>query len=512
MPNKTNTGTSCGNRDNKGSVKQRNETGIDGSPENIEVSQYYSEHGHDINIKNSIEKGDYLRALEGLKNMESYSHEPAFIYTLESQCLISLGRYIEARERASVAMDIMPDYIPALGSFAIASVNLAEFDDAFSAYMTALSIEPHDPESHAFLAELHLKMQNPENAMKEAKLALSEQKNNIRANNVIVSIEKSRGNYNSYIDSIVAAYRNTGMEEYIIALIDFLLSADRDWEALKIAKTFSRLDPSSTRFGDKLAHIYLAEGKFSRADHVYKTLIELNDNYESAMLYMSFLAETQMYGDLLNGIDRYIGKYGDREGLLYLKYYALSETGKNRNAVEIIKQLYSRNPHSPVYATAYAVELAIVGDYSNAISIIENIGEASMINDVFSAMFTVYLLAGRKDDALQSAMNAMASDSGNDFLISFPWDVIRGFLSKGLNKYAGKFVEWLLQNSEGEMLDIATIYSAGMHAITENYAIASRILDGIDGRKRYELAMMVKNLQGGEIKDFLEWYMKRHTR
>ena len=39
---------------------------------------------------------------------------PAFIYTLESQCLISLGKYTEAREMASKAMGITPDYIPAI--------------------------------------------------------------------------------------------------------------------------------------------------------------------------------------------------------------------------------------------------------------------------------------------------------------------------------------------------------------------------------------------------------------
>ncbi|WMT50713.1 MAG: hypothetical protein RE471_06960 [Ferroplasma sp.] len=255
MPNKSDVGPPCKNHGNSG--RRRNICRIESSAENMEVAQYYSEHAQDIDIKTSIEKGNYMDALEGLKLLETGSKEPAFIYTLESQCLISLGRYAEARERASMALDIIPDYIPAISSFAIASVNLAEFDDAFNAYMTALGITPQGPESHAFLAELHLKMQNPENAIKEAKLALRDQKNNIRANNVIVSIEKSSGDYYSYLDSTIAAYRNTGLDEYIIALIDFLLHVSRNTDALRIAKAFARRDPSSTLIGDKLAHIYI---------------------------------------------------------------------------------------------------------------------------------------------------------------------------------------------------------------------------------------------------------------
>ena len=245
MPNKSDAGPYCGNHGN--SRSRRNICRIESSAENIGVSQYLSDHAIDIDIKSSIEKGNYMDALEGLKRLEANPKDHAFIYTLESQCLISMGRYTEARERASLAIDIIPDYIPAISSFAIASVYLGEFDDAFQAYMTALAIEPHDPESHAFLAELHLKMQNPENAIKEAKLVLRDQKNNIRANNVIVSIEKSRGDYNSYLDSTLEAYRNTGMDEYIIALVDFLLHVNRNTDAIKIARTFAGLKPSSTR-------------------------------------------------------------------------------------------------------------------------------------------------------------------------------------------------------------------------------------------------------------------------
>lgn len=511
MPNKSDTGTPCANHGKKNPGGHRNESRMDISVENMEVSQYYSEHAQDTNIKIAIEKGNYLEAIEGLKLMEVNSTDPAFIYTLESQCLISLGKYTEAREMASKAMGITPDYIPAISSFAIASVNLAEFDDAFSAYMTALAIEPHDPESHAFLAELHLKMQNPENAMKEAKLALRDQKNNTRANNVIVSIEKSRGDYNSYLDSTLEAYRNTGMDEYIIALVDFLLHVNRNTDAIKIARTFAGLKPSSTVLGDKLAHIYMIEGKLSRADRIYKTMMELNNNYESSMLYLSFLAETERYEDLNRDIGGYINKYGDKDGFLYLKYYGLSVTGDHRNAMEVIRSLYSRNRNSAVYAMAYAMELTVDGNYANAVDLIENIKPAFLVNDIYFSMFTIYLMAGRNDDALESAKNGMRSDSENSFLISFPGDVISGFISKSLRGYAEKFVEWLLQNSEGEMLDIATLYSAGLHAITDNYAMAYRILDGIEYRKRNGILNMVKDLQQGEIKEFLASYLKRHS-
>ncbi|WMT50714.1 MAG: hypothetical protein RE471_06965 [Ferroplasma sp.] len=256
----------------------------------------------------------------------------------------------------------------------------------------------------------------------------------------------------------------------------------------------------------------MINGKLSSAEGIYKTMKEINNNYESAMLYLSFLAETEQYGDLNRDIDLYINKYGDMEGLLYLKYYGLSVTGNHRNAIEIIKSLYTRNPNSPVYATAYAMELAINGDYANAIGLMENIKSAFLANDVYFSMFTIYLMAGRNDDALESARNAMASDSEDSFLISFPGDVIQGFISRGLRDYAEKFVEWLLQNSEGEMLDIATIYSAGLHAIADNYAMAYRILDGIEYRKRIGLVAVVKDLQQGRIKEFLESYLKGHSR
>ena len=54
-----------------------------------------------------------------------------------------------------------------------------------------------------------------------------------------------------------------------------------------LERTF-RIKLSSTVLGDKLAHIYMIEGKISRADRIYKTMMELNNNYESSMLYLIF--------------------------------------------------------------------------------------------------------------------------------------------------------------------------------------------------------------------------------
>ncbi len=51
MPNKSDTGTPCANHGKKNPGGHRNESRMDISVENMEVSQYYSEHALDIIAK-----------------------------------------------------------------------------------------------------------------------------------------------------------------------------------------------------------------------------------------------------------------------------------------------------------------------------------------------------------------------------------------------------------------------------------------------------------------------------
>jgi tetratricopeptide (TPR) repeat protein len=463
-----------------------------------------------VKVNMLMEIKDYHGALKELQAMETMEPDPAFLYSMESQCLICLGRNDEAVRAADKALMQDSYYLPAYSSKAFALMNMGFLNEALETYSDAVRLNPTDTESHAFLAELHLRMDNPDSAEKEAKQAINLQKDNIKANNVLVSIARSGGDIEEYIKSLIKAYANTLKEEYIIHLTTCLWDAERTDDAGKIAEKFYKLWPANIAFVNNLAHIYLLENRIDKSEKIYNDLIGMNNNSHTNIQYITFLNEAERYSEVLRKVDQLIDKYPDEEGFLYNKFYALSRTGDHRNAIIIIRKLYSLRIDSSFYAIEYSLEMAYLENFTESIRILKRMEVKYEGVDLFAALWAVYSMMNEPEMAMEYAIETMENGADDNFLISFPGEVIESFLDRGWFSYAADFIKKLIEETEGEVRDICIAYRACLLA-TDNYDKGREALQEIGNNEkvRYILSNILKfdNLQ---IKNFIKRYINEN--
>ncbi len=460
-----------------------------------------------VKVNLLVEMKNYHGALKELQAMETMDPNLSVIYCLESQCLLNLGRNDEAIQAADKSLKYDHSYFPAYSNKATALMNMGFLSDAIETYYEAIKLNPEDADSHAYLADLHLKMGNFASAGEEANLAIKMQSDNITANNVLISIAKSTGNVESYIKSLSNAYLNTFDEEYILQLTNCLYVSGRIVDAKKIAERFYKMYPNNIGFLDNLARIYLLENRFDRSEKIYNYFLLANNNLYANLRYITFLNEAEKYSEVLKKVDKLIKKYPDSEGFVYNKFYALSLTGDHKNAILIIKGLYTQNPHSIFYAIEYAIEMIFLGNYTESLRVLNSLEGKNNIPELFIALWTVYLLMNEPEASTKYAIEAIKNMVDDDFLAEFPEQVIDSYLDIGWVSESLDFIDKIIEMTEGELRDICIACKACLLG-TDNYGEGHKALQGIgDNAKIRHILYNILKFNNPAVKNFIKMYM-----
>ena len=461
---------------------------------------------HYIKVNLLIERKDYAGALKELHAMENLTTDKAPIYSLESRCLISLGKNFEAVGKADEALEHNRNYMQAYENKLIALKNMGLINDAFDVYYSALKVRPQDAESYAVLSELHMEMKNFDAAHESAKKAINIEKDNIKANNMLVSIARFDGGIEDYTKALSDAYVNTHYEGYIVQLTNCLYESGNRDDAIKIAEKFYKINPGNMNFAHNLAHILVLENRIQEAGKVYKNSIRLHNNEFTNLQYITFLNETEQYAAVLKNVDELIERYPDNDGFLYNKFYALSRSGDHKDALIIIKLLYSQNKDSILYKVEYALEMALIGNSDESLRILENFEELYIDPWISMSLWSLYSMLNQYGRANEYAIMAMENWVGDDFLDSFPLEVIETYLEKGWKTHAIEFIDALIERTEGELQDIC-IACKGCILGIDDYDKGRDILEQIGAAEKIRYLLLFKlKFANVEINNFINRY------
>ncbi|WP_048074082.1 tetratricopeptide repeat protein [Ferroplasma acidarmanus] len=461
---------------------------------------------HYIKVNLLIERRDYEGALKELHVMEKLVPDKASVYSLESRCLINLGKNFDAVGKADEALEHDRNYMQAYENKLIALQNIGLINDAFDVYYSALKVDPQDAESYAVLSELHMEMKNFDAAHESAKKAINIEKDNIKANNMLVSIARVDGGIEDYIKALSDAYVNTHYEGYIVQLTNCLYESGNREDAVKIAEKFYKINPGNMNFAHNLAHIFILENRIQDAGKVYKNSIKLNKSEFTNLQYITFLNETEQYAAVLKNVDELIARYPDNDGFLYNKFYALSRGGDHKDALIIIKLLYGQNKDSILYKVEYALELALTGNSDESLRILENFEELYIDPWISMSLWSLYSMLNQYDRANEYAILAMENGIGDEFLGSFPLEVIETYLEKGWKIQAIKFIDALIERAEGELQDIC-IACKGCILGIDDYDKGRDILEQIGSAEKIRYLLLFKlKFTDVEINNFINRY------
>lgn len=398
--------------------------------------------------------GKYDLALTEFKAMEAFEHDIAYVYSMESQCLLNLGRNEDAVNAADQALFQDSSYIPAYKNKAVALLNVGFINDALKTYSDAVKLNSEDAASHVSIAEMHMILFNFNAAEKEIKIAIKLDRSNNDANRIMVLLAKSRGDMKMYVKSLFNAYFNTGNEKYITDLTSFLLHIGKNQDAVKIGEKFYRIDPENIKLAENLAHIYVNENKILQARKIFEDLIMQNNDIKINIDYITFLNKEEQYQEVLKIVDSLMKKYPENEEFIYNKFYALSRTEDHENAILIIQKLYNNHHDSIFYLTEYAVELAYFGNYTRAINLLKEKENNCECKDLFLALYTIYVITGDYRLSTAYAIKAFKSEADDNFLITLPEQVIDDYLQRNWYSQALNFINKLIDETEGELKEI----------------------------------------------------------
>jgi len=234
-------------------------------------------------LKETSDMGAYLAFLQG----------QALVYQRDEDPLRQSLRFFDQ------AVEKDPNFSRAYASAARAYIRLGE--EGFIAWLEAIksgraaaekarSISPDLAEAHALLAELAFMADDPiEFQEKEAKRALELNPNLAEAHDVLGQLAGMKGDLNSYVSHIEAAYQLDPLSPLTIRYLGrAYFNSGRVEEAMEHWKRTLHLDPLNSYRG--MADYYIVKGDLEKAGVMIKEMERINPTNEATYLNRGYLA------------------------------------------------------------------------------------------------------------------------------------------------------------------------------------------------------------------------------
>lgn len=246
-------------------------------------------------IASALQAGDYTHARELAERALKKSPRDARLWTLDAVALVRLGEANKARAAFRRALEISPDYVPALEGAAKMEFE-AENGDATPFLRRILKVRPDDQTSHAMLAVIAFRQGDCEaareeyarshpgatqeiQALEEFGACLVKQKRTLESAPVFERLrELQPGNEKALYDAAVVQFL-VGRYNSVITMLGPTLTETSDTDALELLgeayeavsdtnravaslRQAIAINPNVTRYYGDLAYIFLAHRDF----------------------------------------------------------------------------------------------------------------------------------------------------------------------------------------------------------------------------------------------------------
>ena len=210
-------------------------------------------------------------------------------YVWWSFLLTLRGRTEEAVDKAREAVGIAPDSAPALAALCMAldwDAGVGEEDklqEALSACLTAVDLEPSYAEAHAYLAEVYADLGQKKTALETARLAVTLNDSSPFVHRDLgYALEKNRKYREAVAEYQRASQLHPRLAQPYIDLGRIHLSHNRYKDGLAAYEKATVVDPSSARAYDALGWAYFQTGDYRRAVVVFEKAVEADPTLAEA--------------------------------------------------------------------------------------------------------------------------------------------------------------------------------------------------------------------------------------
>lgn len=183
------------------------------------------------------------------------------------------GNYERAREIAADLAARQPDNLTFLNLLAAAQANSGDLAAARAGYQRIVQLNPDFRPAQINLAHLDLREGHGEQAAARLNGLLEKEPENTRLLFELGKVEQGRGNRDAAIRLLEKAHQLNPRAKYpALRLIDLLIAADRDPQALTVARTLRSGLPDDVQVLEALGRSYLAAGDRDNAMQTFRQM------------------------------------------------------------------------------------------------------------------------------------------------------------------------------------------------------------------------------------------------
>ncbi len=216
--------------------------------------------------------GDLEKALKNMQRAVLIDPRLSEAQRVLAEIYAQQGKESKAKGRLAYALQMRPDYYPALAAGARLARDGGRLDQARDLYERALTVRPWDLEARYQLGKTMWDAGDADDAFREMSRVVQKRPRDVRARRVLVLIHASRGD-----------------------------NADLVSELEQVAA----LDPTDEPTRMDLAAAYAAMGRVDRAIAAYRGIVDRNPQQAQAMKFLGDLHKRQ------GQVDRAVKFYGD---------------------------------------------------------------------------------------------------------------------------------------------------------------------------------------------------------
>ncbi|HHT11112.1 MAG TPA: tetratricopeptide repeat protein [Candidatus Atribacteria bacterium] len=230
-----------------------------------------------------IEKGDFQKAIDLLKQSIALQPDFGFAYGQLAYCYIQLKLYQEVIDQLSDKLLPKKEYSTAYNLVGFAYENLARLDEALVAYQKAVELDPNYVDAYSNMGFVHFDREQYQKAVDAFKKA-SELKPSdpVIFNNLGFSYEKL-GQYNEALQAYQEAIRIKPDYIKAHANIGYLYFDQEQYQkAVDALKKSLELEPSDPAILNTLGLSYENLKQYDDAIHAYQEAISIKPDYVNA--------------------------------------------------------------------------------------------------------------------------------------------------------------------------------------------------------------------------------------
>jgi putative PEP-CTERM system TPR-repeat lipoprotein len=258
--------------------------------------------------------GDYDNAVREAQRGADLLADDSAVQLKTGQLLLTMGRFDEAKARATKILGKNPKNVDALVLLANSMAGLKEFDNAIKELEGAIELDPRRSLSYANLGGMLLRSGNRDDAERRFRSAIALDPKSVTAH---------------------------------VALANFLWTTDRQAEAEAALKDALALEPGNILVRRALAAIYTTSGRSAEAEPHLKAAADASKSPGLRVVLADYYISEKRTDDALRVL-REVSKMPDGFGIAETRIAAvLYESGKKAEAHKTIDAVLAKLPTDP---------------------------------------------------------------------------------------------------------------------------------------------------------------------